>query len=111
MYIIRLSLLGAILGNLLVGAAAQTDLPSVTHSGYLSTNKSDNSELFYAYYEAQTDAAPGTSAPVLLWLQVRPDNLCKRDQHSSVVRHGLLYREAQAVPACSVICTSWVLLG
>lgn len=75
MYIIRLSLLGAILGNLLVGAAAQTDLPSVTHSGYLSTNKSDNSELFYAYYEAEKDAAPGTSAPVLLWLQVRPDNL------------------------------------
>ncbi len=54
---------------LLVMTTAQTVLPSVTHSGYLSTNKSDDSELFYAYYEAQ-DADQEAPAPVLLWLQV-----------------------------------------
>ncbi len=55
--------------TLLVMTTAQTVLPSVTHSGYLSTNKPDDSELFYAYYEAQ-DADQEAPAPVLLWLQV-----------------------------------------
>ena len=49
-------------------AAAQSGLP--TYSGYLSTNKSDGSELFYAYYEAQEAKGQASTAPTLLWLQV-----------------------------------------
>ena len=50
------------------GAAAQSSLP--TYSGYLSTNRSDGSELFYAYYEAQEAKDQAVIAPTLLWLQV-----------------------------------------
>lgn len=50
------------------GDAAQSGLPM--YSGYLSTNKSDGSELFYAYYEAQEAMDQASTAPTLLWLQV-----------------------------------------
>ena len=50
------------------GAAAQSVLPS--YSGYLSTNKLDGSELFYAYYEAQQAKDQASTAPTHLWLQV-----------------------------------------
>lgn len=50
------------------GEAAKSGLPS--YSGYLSTNKSDGSELFYAYYEAQEALDRASTAPMLLWLQV-----------------------------------------
>lgn len=49
-------------------AAPQSDLPNTTYSGYLFINKSDGSELFYAYYEAQGQME--SEAPLLLWLQV-----------------------------------------
>ena len=61
----------------LVRSAVQSVLPKTTFSGYLSTNKSDGSELFFAYYEAQ-DAADRDAtgrAPVLLWLQVCDANI------------------------------------
>ena len=71
MHSLRLCLLCATAaGTLLVKAAAQTELPNVTYAGYLATNKSDGSELFYAYYEAQQTDDRAAPVPVLLWLQV-----------------------------------------
>ena len=64
-----------------VRAAAQSVLPETTYSGYLSTNKSDGSELYFAYYEAN-DAAnkdAAASAPVLLWLQVCTADVRQKD--------------------------------
>ena len=70
-----MSLAALALCSLLVGGVSQSDLPGTTFSGYVSTNKSDGSELFYAYYEAQEAPDNDTSpVPVLLWLQV-PENL------------------------------------
>ena len=51
-------------------ATPQSDLPNTTYSGYVSTNKSDGSKLFYAYYEAQEALDQHATAPLLLWLQV-----------------------------------------
>lgn len=47
--------------------------PLPTYSGYLSTNKSDGSELFYAYYEAREALDQASTAPTLLWLQAWSD--------------------------------------
>lgn len=43
------------------------DLPSTTHSGYLSIDRG-GAALFYVYYAARD--VPPENAPVLLWLQV-----------------------------------------
>ena len=57
-------LFSAWLCSLSVGA----DLPSVTYSGYVQLNKSDGSQMYYAYYESQEETSKQT--PILLWLQV-----------------------------------------
>ena len=44
-------------------------LPNVTHSGYVDVDKTDGSQMFYTYYEAQERVTKNT--PILLWLQVR----------------------------------------
>lgn len=59
---------------LITTAAPQPDLPNTTYSGYVSTNGSDGSKLFYAYYEAHEARDQDPSAPLLLWLQVRSEN-------------------------------------
>ena len=60
----------ALIGHWLLQSAAQGNAPNVTYAGYVSTNRSDDSELYYAYYEAQADVDQQTPPPVLLWLQV-----------------------------------------
>jgi hypothetical protein len=40
-----------------------------TYSGYFSVDD-DDSELFYAYWEAQNPEAVVRDAPIILWLQV-----------------------------------------
>ncbi|KAL3157467.1 hypothetical protein ABBQ32_011934 [Trebouxia sp. C0010 RCD-2024] len=57
---------------LITTAAPQPDLPNTTYSGYVSTNGSDGSKLFYAYYEAHEARDQDPSAPLLLWLQGGP---------------------------------------
>jgi Serine carboxypeptidase len=49
------------------GVKAGVDLPSTTHSGYLSIDRG-GAALFYVYYAARE--VPPENAPVLLWLQV-----------------------------------------
>lgn len=60
---------GSLVSLISTQALAGSDLPDVTSSGYLTLNKSDGSEMFYAYYEAEGSIAH--SAPILLWLQVQ----------------------------------------
>ena len=48
--------------------SAGSDLPNVTFSGHLELQKSDGSDMFYAYYESQMLVTHAT--PILLWLQV-----------------------------------------
>lgn len=48
---------------------ASSDLPNTTSSGYLDLRKSDGSQMFYAYYEAEESRTNNT--PILLWLQVK----------------------------------------
>ena len=52
----------------LCSSSTGADLPEVTSSDYLQLNKSDGSQMFYAYYESQEEASNRT--PILLWLQV-----------------------------------------
>ena len=65
-------LCAALIGHWLLHSAAQTDAPNVTYAGYVSTNRSDDSQLYYAYYEAQADVNLQAPPPVVLWLQVCP---------------------------------------
>ena len=63
-------LCAALIGHLVLHAAAQSDAPNSTYAGYVSTNRSDGSQLYYAYYEAQAAVDQQSPPPVVLWLQV-----------------------------------------
>lgn len=68
--------------------SAISDLPNVTSSGHLTLQKSDGSEMFYAYYESKTPATQAT--PVLLWLQVDVSSASAQTVRSYTAASGFL---------------------
>lgn len=64
-----IAILLSVLGHVVVqGQIQSSNLPDVTHTGYLNVNKDDGSRIFYSYYESQQTLTVST-APILLWLQ------------------------------------------
>lgn len=64
-----IAILVSVLGHIVVqGQIQSSNLPYVTHTGYLNVNKDDGSRIFYSYYESQQTLTVST-APILLWLQ------------------------------------------
>ena len=72
-------------------------LPDVSSSGYVKLNKSDGSEMFYAYYEAQESASDAT--PILLWLQVGNLDIAAHD-FSALYLTERSCRVGQGAQAC-----------
>ena len=81
----------------MVSSRSGKHLPDVSSSGYVKLNKSDGSEMFYAYYEAQESASDAT--PILLWLQVGNLDIAAHD-FSAVYLTEWSCRVGQGAQAC-----------